>query len=224
MRLAVLFSGGKDSAYAMYKAMQEHEVVCLVTLKSKNPDSYMFHTPNIELTELQSEALNLPLLTTKTQGKKEDELDDLREAIKKAVEFFHIEGVVTGAIESVYQASRIQKTCNEIGLWCFSPLWKKDQIELLKELVENKFKVMIVGIAAYPFEKEWLGKTIDKNTISKLSEFKKKYKINPAGEGGEYESFVYGGPIFKKEIIIKDYKTEYKNHAGSINSMEASLK
>src|SRR3989339_1541107 len=116
MRLGVLFSGGKDSCYAMHLAKQQHEIVCLITLRSENKESYMFHTPNISITELQAEAIGLPLLTADTLGKKEDELADLKKAIQKAKDMFAIQGIVTGAIESVYQASRIQKLCDEIGI------------------------------------------------------------------------------------------------------------
>jgi diphthine-ammonia ligase len=74
MKLGVLFSGGKDSCYALFKAGKEHEIVCLITMASDNPDSYMFHTPNIEMTKLQSEALDIPLISGRTKGEKEEEL------------------------------------------------------------------------------------------------------------------------------------------------------
>ena len=77
---------------------------------------------------------------------------------------FQIEGVVTGAVESVYQAERVQRICNQLGLWCFNPLWKHDQKALLEELLEKKFKVIISGIFAYPLDEKWLGKQIDAQT------------------------------------------------------------
>ena len=72
MRLAVLFSGGKDSCFAYYKTIGTEEVVCLITLISRNPESYMFHTPNIHLTKVQAEAIGLPLLAVETEGRKEE--------------------------------------------------------------------------------------------------------------------------------------------------------
>ena len=110
MKLGVLFSGGKDSTFPTELTnLGENEVVCLMSMKSKNKESYMFHTPNIDLTELQAKSLGIPLVSRKTEGKKEDELIDLRRLIQKAQKEFKIEGVVTGAIESIYQTSRIQK-------------------------------------------------------------------------------------------------------------------
>ncbi|HHE36679.1 MAG TPA: diphthine--ammonia ligase, partial [Candidatus Woesearchaeota archaeon] len=148
MRLAVLFSGGKDSTYALHKALRREEVACLITIISKNKESYMFHTPNIDLTELQAKAIGLPLIKKETRGEKEEELRDLKEAIIRAKEEFSVEGIVTGAVESIYQATRIQRICDELGLWCFNPLWKKDQEELLRETLSHGFKTIISGVFA----------------------------------------------------------------------------
>src|SRR5665648_419650 len=111
MRLGILFSGGKDSTFALHLAAEKEEVACLITVVSKNKESYMFHTPNIDVTTLQAKALGLPLVSMVTEGKKEEELADLEAAIAEAKEKFQIEGVVTGAVESVYQASRVQRIC-----------------------------------------------------------------------------------------------------------------
>ncbi|MEM2138865.1 MAG: diphthine--ammonia ligase [Candidatus Woesearchaeota archaeon] len=224
MRLAVLFSGGKDSCYALYKASQYHQIKCLITLKSKNQESYMFHTPNIDLTKFQAQSLGITQLIKETEGKKESELQDLKEAIKQAKEFFFIEGIVTGAIESIYQSIRIQKICNELNLWCFNPLWQKDQIELLNELVENKFEVLIAGIFAYPFDKKWLGRKIDKETIKELAFLKEKYKINPSGEGGELETFVINMPMFSQKLQINDFEIIYSKNNGIYKIKECKLK
>ncbi len=150
MRLGVLFSGGKDSTLALHLAAEKEIVVCLITLVSKNPESYMFHTPNIDVTALQAEALELPLVSVITEGKKEEELADLEKAIAQAKIEFQIEGVVTGAIESVYQASRVQRICNGLDIWCFNPLWKHDQKALLETFVEKKFNVIISGNFCLP--------------------------------------------------------------------------
>ncbi len=223
MKLGVLFSGGKDSTYAAYLAEKEHKLGCLITMQSVNPDSYMFHTPAIELTSLQAEAMNIPLVTGLTDGKKESELKDLKNTIKRAVVKHQIEGIVTGAVESVYQAQRIQKICKELDIWCFNPLWQKPQLKLLNELLENKFKIIVTGIAAYPFEKDWIGRELDKDSIRQLAEYKEKYRINPAGEGGEFESFVYSCPLFKKTIIIKNSAAVYDNYSGYLVIKEAKL-
>ena len=206
----MLFSGGKDSCYALYKAQKTDEVACLISVISKNKESYMFHTPNISLTKLQAEAIGIPLIQKSTEGRKEEELKDLKSAIRDAIGTHKIEGIVTGAIESVYQAKRVQKICNELNIWCFNPLWMKDQKELLHELVENGFHIIITGIFAYPLDEKWLGRKIDEKVIDELAVLEEKYQMNPAGEGGEIETTVIDAPFFKKrvEIIESDIKAE----------------
>ena len=214
MKLGVLFSGGKDSTMATYLAKKQgHEISCLITIHSENPESYMFHTPSISKTQRQAEVMGIPLIFVKTRGKKEEELKDLEKAIKKAKEKFEIEGIVTGAVESVYQASRIQKICNNLSLECFNPLWQKDQIELLYDLLKEKFKVVITGVFAYPLNGSWLGREISKDFISEIKQLSEQYKINPAGEGGEFETFVLECPLFRNPL-----KVSGANFSGEGNS------
>lgn len=223
MKLAVLFSGGKDSCYALYKASKEHEIACLLTINSENPDSYMFHTPNTHLTELQAKSLRIPLLTRTTKGEKEKELEELKALIEEAKNECKIQGIVTGAIQSVYQSSRIQKICDELDLKCINPLWQKNQIELLNEIVREGFEVIITRVSAYPLGKDLLGKEINQETISRLKSYEEKYKINPAGEGGEIETLVIDMPLFKKKIEIKKARKEYSNYDGFFIIEEAKL-
>ncbi|MFH1127482.1 MAG: diphthine--ammonia ligase [archaeon] len=223
MRLGALFSGGKDSCYAIYKAMQKEDVVCLISIISRNKESYMFHTPNIGLTKMQAKALGLPLVMRVTEGVKEDELTDLKDAINDAKERYKIEGIITGAIASVYQSTRIQKICDELGLLCFNPLWQKDQVALLNELVENRFKVMITGVFAYGLDEGWLGRMIDEETIKELVKLKDKYQMNPAGEGGEIETTVLDAPIFKKRVEILDSEKKASGNSGILVIKKARL-
>ncbi|MGV8150308.1 MAG: diphthine--ammonia ligase [Candidatus Woesearchaeota archaeon] len=201
MKLAVLFSGGKDSCLAMHYAMKYHKIACLISIISESEESYMFHVPNIELTKLQAKMMNIPIIIQKTVGEKEKELKDLEKAIKLAITKYHVEGVVTGAVESAYQASRVQKICSKLKIECFNPLWQKDQMGILQELIEKKFEILIVGTFAEGLN-DILGRTIDERFISDMKRLSDKYKINPAGEGGEYESFALNAPFFKKRIEI----------------------
>ncbi len=219
----MLFSGGKDSTLALIKAMKEHEVVCLVTVISENPYSYMFHTANIHVTELQAECLGLPLRVFKTKGEKEIELDDLKRAIKEAQKEFRLDGVVTGALKSVYQASRIQKICDELRLVCYNPLWQMDQVQLLNEVVGSGMQVIISGVFAEPLGRDFLGKLIDEKMVEKLKKIAETHKINPAGEGGEIETTVLDCAIFKKRIVVKKSKTEYKDFVGVYKIEDAVL-
>ena len=223
MKLGVLFSGGKDSVYALQIAREGHEVVCLITIISENIESYMFHTPNIDLTELQAEAIGLPLIRQVTQGEKEVELDDLRTAIRRAKHEFGIEGIVTGAIESVYQASRVRKICDALELWCYNPLWKKDQTELLRELLDKDYEVMISGAFAYPFTEDWLGRRLDSKMIEELVKLHDRFGISPSGEGGEIETTVLDAQFFRKRVRIVEQESRMKNYAGTVLVKKAEL-
>ncbi len=207
MKFGVLFSGGKDSVYAAYLAkIKGYEISCIITIYSENKESFMFHTPSIEQTKKQAEAMDVPLIVVKTKGEKEKELKDLEKAIKKAINKYEIKGIVTGAVESVYQLSRIQKICNKLRIELFNPLWQKNQLKLLEELIKNKFDVIITGVFAYPLDKKWLGRRIDRKFIEEVKSFYEKYKINPSGEGGEFETFVLGCPLFKRKLKIVDFE------------------
>jgi diphthine-ammonia ligase len=223
MKLGVLFSGGKDSTLALHKAAEKEEVVCLITLVSRNKESFMFHTPNIDVTDLQAKAIGLPLIQKVTEGKPEEELEDLEEAVAQAVEDFRIEGIVTGAVESVYQSERIQRVCNRLGVWCFNPLWKRDQKALLEEIVAKGFKVIISGVFAYPLDRDWLGKEIDKELIRKLVLLGKEFGLSPSGEGGEIETTVLDAPLFKKKIEVLEYEVEAKGNSGVFRIKRARL-
>ena len=223
MKLGVLFSGGKDSTLALHLAAEKETVACLITLVSKNKESFMFHTPNIDVSGLQAEALGLPLVREETAGKKEEELTDLAVAIAEAKSRYGIEGVVTGAVESVYQASRVQRICNHLDLWQFNPLWKTNQKALLETLVAKKYQVIISGVFAYPLDEKWLGKQIDPAIIARLVELQAKYAISPSGEGGEIETTVLDAPLFKQKIEVANAAVQWSGSSGVYVIKEARL-
>jgi diphthine-ammonia ligase len=207
MKLAVLYSGGKDSNYALYLAKKHgHEIVCLITMIAENKESYMFQTQAVENTSHQARALGIPLIKQKTAGEKEEELEDLKKAIKKAINDYRAEGVVTGAVESIYQASRVQRIANELRIECFNPLWQKKAKDYWEEMLKEEFKIIIVGVSAEGLEKKWLGKTIGKKELEELEGLSKKHKFHLGFEGGEAETFVLWQPMFKKELRIKNKK------------------
>jgi len=207
MKLGILFSGGKDSAYAAYLAKRKgDELACAIVIKSENKDSYMFHTPSIEKAEKQVSVMDVPLLVHETKGEKEKELKDLKDSIKIAKEKYGIEGVVTGALHSEYQASRIGKICEELGLESINPLWHRDEIGYLNELIDADFDIVITAVAAYPLDGSWLGRKIDNKFIEEVKVLKEKYKIHPAGEGGEFETFVLNCPLFSRGLKIKSFE------------------
>ncbi len=206
-KLGVLFSSGKDSTYAaLMMNRQGYELTCLITLQSENQDSYMFHTPAIELAKLQARAMEIPLILYKTKGEKEIELEDLKKALVVAKKKYKIEGIVTGALFSTYQRDRIERVADGLGLKIFSPLWHKSQEQEMQELLENGFEFILTSVAAEGLDKGWLNRIITKEDVVRLKNMKDKLGTNIAGEGGEFESLVLDCPLFKKKMIIEKAK------------------
>lgn len=202
MRLAALVSGGKDSIFAMWKEMKENEIKYLVTIFPESQESWMFHHPCIELTRLQAEALGIKQITEKTKGEKEKELEDLKNALSRIKD--EIEGVVSGAVASNYQKSRIDRICEELGLKSLAPLWKMDPEKVIKEEIESGFDIIITGVFSDGFDKNWIGRKLDNKAIEDLKNLSKKFGINICGEGGEYETLVLDCPAFNKKIRVLD--------------------
>jgi ABC transporter with metal-binding/Fe-S-binding domain ATP-binding protein len=223
MRLGVLCSGGKDSIYSCGMAKEREEVACLITVHAENEESYLFHTPNVCLVRLQAEAADLPLVETESAGIKEEELVDLGRALDIAAECHGIEGVVTGAILSVYQASRIQRLCRERSLWCLNPLWYTSQEDYMQALIYQGYEVLISGVFSAPFDAAWLGRRIDARALAELKEYARKYRITLTGEGGEYETFVADAPFFRKRIEIVAAEATYHNFRGLFRITGARL-
>ena len=204
MKLGALFSGGKDSTYALHWAYSKgFEIACLITLKARRDDSWMFHVPTIEVTKLQSEALNLPQILIETSGKRDEELNDLKRALKEAIDRYGIEGIVTGALLSDYQRMNINVIAHELELKTYSPLWRKDQERYMIELVDYGFKIIITAINVYGLSPEYLGKVITRRDVEEIIRLARTYGFNPAFEGGEAETLVIDAPLFKKVLNIK---------------------
>lgn len=223
MRLAVLFSGGKDSIYATFLALRRDRVKYLITMLPESEESWMFHHPCIELTSLQAEALGIEQIKQKTSGEKEKELISLENVLGNVRE--EIDGVVSGAVASNYQKNRIDEICRKLRLESIAPLWQKNPEQMLREQVQAGFEIIITAVAADGFDKSWIGRKIDAKCVDDLVEFNNKFGISIAGEGGEFETFVCDCPIFKKRVDILDSEIVWdeKTNSGKMIVKNAKL-
>jgi len=220
MKLAALFSGGKDSTFAAYIMEQQgHEVDCLVSVLPSHPHSWIFHTPNLHLLPLLAKAMGKSLITGESTGEEEDDLS----ALQNLLSSLEVDGVVTGAIASDYQWDRINGVCEELGLRTFSPLWRKDQHLLLKEIVEAGFRFMMVGTYAEGLGMEWLGRIVDDEALKELSRLSEKYGINVSGEGGEYETLVLDSPMYQAPLVVGACDVQTTRDGGRLTVKEAAL-
>jgi len=220
LSVAALVTSGKDSALALYRALKRgYEVAYLVTMVPQRQDSWMFHYPNIHLTDLFAQAVGIPLVKAETTGIKEVEVEDL----KKLLATLDVDAVVSGAISSEYQKKRIDRICRELGLKSIAPLWHEDPRKLLDELVKLKIETIIVGVYAYGFTSDWLGRKINQAAINDLVELNRKYQVSLVGEGGEYETLVLDAPFLNKKIqMIKTAKI-WENQSGYLQVKKAVL-
>jgi len=222
MKAAVLYSGGKDSTYALYLARQAGwSVDALVTVKPENPESFMYHTPCLDLTTLQAEALGLPLKEVKVSGVKEKEVEELELALKKFN--LNVDALVSGAVESEYQRSRIAGVCDRLGLESITPLWQKNPEQLMNEILEAGFEIIISAVAAEGLDERWVGRKLDEAALEDLKGLSKVHGIHIAGEGGEYETLVVGGPTFKQKLKLARTRVEWDGTSGRLMVEDAGL-
>jgi len=221
LNVAVLFSGGKDSTYATWIAQhQGWDVEALVSVLPRGIESFMFHFPNMRWTKLQAEAMGLPHRTIKAG---QDELLSLREGLEQIRQELGLDGVVTGAVASDYQKTRIDQICDVVGLKSFAPIWHKDPKTLVDDLKAAGFKIIVSGVGAAGFDETWLGKEMTDERWAMLEKLSRKHGIHLTGEGGEYETFVLDTPQFKSRVSVDETTNRWDGQSGYLVIEKASL-
>ncbi|MEX1053712.1 MAG: diphthine--ammonia ligase [Nitrosopumilaceae archaeon] len=225
MNLAALFSGGKDSTFAIYKAQSEgHNIKCAVTIFPKSDESKLLHHPNIWITKLQTKSMNIPHLFSKTNSNvTDDEINELEKLLTVAKKLFNIEGLVHGGILSEYQKNNFENICAKLNLKMISPLWKINQKEYMKNLLESKFRFTITSVSSAGLDDSWLGKEIKKEDIDKLEKLAEKHGFNLSFEGGEAETLVLDCPLFSLPIRITKSQKIWDGYRGRFEITEAIL-
>lgn len=223
MKSVILYSGGKDSSMAVYESLKNNdEIYAILAMVSRNKESYMFHVPDIHMVDYCSAAMEIPSIDVLTDGVKEEELNDLEKMLEKLKEK-GVEAVYSGALESVYQKSRIDAICERLGLKSIAPLWHRNPIDYMREIVDLDFEVIITGVSAYGLTEEWLGKTITHEVIDELIQLHEKYGIHPAFEGGEAETLVLDAPFFDRKIVIDEADINWHVDNGTYDIKKAHL-
>ena len=221
MRVAVLSSGGKDSASAWWWALcQGWDVEYLVTMCVTSGDSMMFQVPGTEIVEHQARLAGVQWVPIKTNGEHEVEISHLEYGLKR----LDIDALVTGALRSDYQKSRIERMCQRLGIISYNPLWHQSPLDHITGLVANGFGVMITSVACEGLDQSWLGKILDNQSLDELIGLSNYHRFNVDGEGGEYETIVVSGPHFTGSLVI-DGQINWYGRRGelSIDSVSVSL-
>ena len=210
MKVVASWSGGKDSCFACYKAIQEgHEVSNLLIMMS-DPSVSNFHMIRSEMLDAQSEAIGIPILKWTTMPDTYEE--DFKKALLK-MKANGIEGIVTGDVFDValHEAGWLDRICKEVGLTPVRPLWHQDTQRILGEFIGEGFKATVVRVKTDVLGMEWLGREINKKFLDDLL---KLGTVDPCGEHGEFHTFVTDGPLFKKKRIeiLESEKTKLNSH------------
>jgi len=225
MKIASLFSGGKDSTYSIYKAKQKgHQIRCLITILPLSEESMLLHFPNIELTKLQSKAMGIPQIYIESRSNEtETEVNLIEKILAKAKSEYDLEGLVHGGILSEFQKNIFDRVCSKLNLKLISPLWQKEQIKYMKNLIESNFHFIITSVSADGLDEKWLGKEITIHDLEKLDKLSKKYGFNINFEGGEAETIVIGCPLFSHSIMILKSRKIWDGIRGRFEILDAEL-
>jgi ABC transporter with metal-binding/Fe-S-binding domain ATP-binding protein len=228
-----LFSGGKDSSWALYQALEEGLNVTRLLTVHPSDESYMYHVPETRLAKLAAESIGIELVEVEpgdlgakdavdagAQG--DAELEPLEAALTDLASEIDIAGVTAGAIESEFQTNRIQGMCDRLGIDLFAPLWQRDPEALAEEMLDAGFEITILQVAAYGLDESWLGRTLDADAIDELKELNEEYGVHLLGEGGEFETFVTNGPHMSQRIEL-EYDTEWNGDSGRVRITDAQL-
>ena len=220
MRLASLYSGGKDSTFSLYLMEQSgHDIPYLVNVVPEDAASWIFHTPNLSVVPLMAESMGKELVTAKSSGTEEGDMEGLRNAL----DGLDVEGVVSGAIWSDYQWDRMNIVCGDLGLKLMAPLWRKDQDMLMDQFIDSGIRSMIVGCYAEGLGEEWLGRIIDRQAVEELKAIRARTGISIMGEGGEYESLTIDSPMHSRPLEIISSEKDWSRQGGTMRVTSARL-
>jgi len=225
MKLACLFSGGKDSTYAIHLAKKQgHDVVCLLSIFPKSEESHLLHHPNLKWTKLQSESMKIPQLTIISNSDETDnELIVMEKLLQDAKKQFQIDGLVHGGIKSNFQKEKFESLCLKLNLISIAPLWETDPNEYMNELLDSNFHFMMISVSSDGLDEQWLGKLISKSDIKILNTLSDKFGFNLNFEGGEAETFVIDCPLFSNSIKINDFVKNWDGYRGRFEIVDAEL-
>lgn len=206
MKLCALLSGGKDSNYALYRALMEgHEPACILVARPRARDSWMFHVPNVELALLQAEAMGLRdrARMVEVSGVKEREVEELANALRMLHGEARFDMITVGALASMYQYRRIKAIADELGVEVYAPAWGVDQEGYLRTLAREGIIFIITRISTMGLSHRLLGKPIGPREVEDIIEASRRYGFNPAFEGGEAETLVIDAPHYKARLALK---------------------
>ncbi len=207
-RVVFCWSGGKDSALALYRLLgdERYEVVALLTTCNEQLQRISMHGVRLELAEMQARAIGLPLekVFVPAGGSNEVYQERMSECLLRQ----KARGATTVAFGDIFledlRAWR-EAQLSQIGLVAIFPIWKSEPRALIEEFIALGFKSIVCCVSDAYLDERALGRTIDRSFIDSLPP-----DVDLCGENGEFHSFAYDGPLFNKPLEIKVGETVYR--------------
>jgi ABC transporter with metal-binding/Fe-S-binding domain ATP-binding protein len=207
LRVLALLSGGKDSVAAAEVARGfGWDVVASLVMVPAEDDAWMFHTPNLAVVQGVAQCLGMPLIEAPCRSGADNEVADLETALAKAKEEFRLDGLVSGALASEYQKTRIDAIGHRLGLKTFAPLWHKEPAPYLRSLIAGGYDIRFSRVAAEGVPLSWAGQRLDGAKIQAMEGHAARPHV--AGEGGEYETLVLAAPHYRGRIEVRKAHVE----------------
>ncbi len=200
MKVAVFWSGGKDSCMACYLAKQQgHEVAFLMNLLQEDGRRTVGHFLDANLINIQSHLAGIPLLQRKVSGTTYSA--EFKSMIAEA-RHSGVRGIVFGDIETRVHREWLETTCHVAGVEPLFPLWEIDRQKIIGDMVSAGFQAVIVATRGNIMGQEWLGRNINEEFVKDVLELQKTIPVDLCGEGGEYHTLATAGPLFSQRIKI----------------------
>ena len=197
--------GGKESCLALYHALDNSHVACLVTAMIESGEVPHTHGLSHSVLRAQADSLKTPLLIFNTPEEEyEKNYPEILSHLKKK---HRIDGGVFGNIDGEEHKTRNVNLCEKSGIEAHHPLWQRDKESILSELLDLGFKAKIIAVNAKKMHRDFLGRDLSPELILEL----KEKNIDICGENGEYHSVVYDGPIFFRPLVLKHGDISLKN-------------
>lgn len=210
------WSGGKDSSLCLHKILytDEFNISCLFTTINAKYNRISQHGVRVDLLEKQAESIGLPL--KKLYLPDIPTMENYNRSMTEALTELKKEGIKASIFGDIYLEDLRryrEKRLSSIGYKGVFPLWKQSTAQLAEEFIEKEFKAIVVCIDEKRLESSFAGRVYDRSFVDDLPD-----NVDPCGENGEFHTFVYDGPIFKKPVSCTIGEIVYRRYTPPASS------
>lgn len=200
-KMLLSWSGGKDSALALYeiKKRQDVEILSLITTITEDYDRISMHGVRRVLLESQAESLGIPLYSIFISKNTSDEAYGNK--MKEMLIHFSKLGVTAVAFGDIFleDLRRFREDqLSKVGMKGIFPLWNRNTAELAEEFMNLGFRAIVTSTDSKMLDRKFVGREINREFFAEIPQ-----GVDPCGENGEFHSFVFSGPLFKSRVLFR---------------------